>query len=128
MLMVGTASAHEWYSDYRNPLNPKEGCCGGDDCVPLSFDQVEEVKDGWYVTTFDYAPKNMAPYMYPGGPLGSSRGGVLGINPDYPKGPKRWFVPKAMGRPVHKIERGETGYHICIWGGEPKCFFFPVNT
>jgi hypothetical protein len=35
VLMAGTANAHDWYSDRRDPIYNLTKCCGGSDCNEL---------------------------------------------------------------------------------------------
>jgi len=35
---------------------------------------------------------------------------------------RKWHFPKDQAMPAPDGQ-----YHACIWGGKPKCFFFPSN-
>ena len=39
----------------------------------------------------------------------------------------KWHFKKSEAMPTQEWKPGETGYHACIWGGKPRCFFYPTN-
>lgn len=39
----------------------------------------------------------------------------------------KWHFKKSEALPAQEWKPGETGYHACIWGGKPRCFFYPTN-
>lgn len=49
-LLAGAASAHEWYSKYKDPEH-RTGCCGGTDCATFQLrpGSVTPVKGGYRV-------------------------------------------------------------------------------
>jgi hypothetical protein len=47
------ASAHDWFSDYRDPRPGGVNCCDGDDCKALDFSDIEWRPDGVYIRSLD---------------------------------------------------------------------------
>ena len=49
-LLAAPASAHEWFTGYRDPIFKWE-CCGGHDCgvIPLPQKSVTAVRNGYHV-------------------------------------------------------------------------------
>ena len=84
VLTLAPVKAHSWYFDQRNPVTGW-GCCGGQDCLQVDVNRVEEAKDEFIVDG-------------------------------------KWHFAKAEAMPSPDGQ-----YHACIWGGKPRCFFFPAN-
>jgi hypothetical protein len=40
----------------------------------------------------------------------------------------KWYFLKSEAMPAMHIEDGDSGYSACIWGGKPRCFFFPSGS
>lgn len=87
---------HDWYLGLHN--EDGQLCCGGVDCGPVRDDEVTPVPGGYEVHVRDFSP------------LGISKGRIDA------------FVSNMRAKPAK--EGGE--YHLCFWGGEVKCFFFPA--
>lgn len=99
---VQKAYPHDFYSDGKNPRTGR-GCCGGDDCMALDYSQFKEDRDEFVVS------------IPPGFLIGVPQGGVF-------------HFPKAEAMPTPRWKKGETGYHACIVGKDPRCFYYPPST
>ncbi len=95
LALTPPAFAHSWYTGLHN--EDGQLCCGGSDCAAIGDNEVTPVPGGYQVHVRDFSP--------------------LGVS----KGPINAFVPNSRAKPAK--EGGE--YHLCYWGGEVKCFFFP---
>lgn len=72
------------------------GCCGGRDCAPIEEARVQAVPGGYRVQL------------------------PAGYRFDWPAIDA--FVPNARAQPA----KVGSDYHLCYWGNEVKCFFFPA--
>lgn len=96
LLLLVTPAAA--HSWYTGIHNPvtQNICCGGDDCAPLDDREVTPVPGGYEVH---------ASILH--------NGAALHVDE---------FVPNAQAQPAR--EGGQ--YHMCYWGGQIRCFFFPA--
>ncbi len=101
--LTANAHAHEWYRTTSNPVTGYS-CCGGLDCIAVTYEQFSETKDA-YVVNVDPV---MAAFLR--------------------QKPGRYSIPKSQALPARGWKKGETGYHACVWGGALKCFFFPAGS
>ncbi len=91
------AEAHSWYDGLKN--ENEQICCGGSDCGPVDDRDVTPVPGGYrvHIQQFDPMASGSGPAIYT-------------------------VVPNARAKPAK--EGGQ--YHLCYWGGEVKCFFYPA--
>lgn len=97
---IRQAYPHDWYSGIRNPTTGV-GCCGGHDCHPLMADELNrltEDDDNYIIDGIWKFPKDEA----------------MPASHFHPKPDQEGRIP--------------SGYHYCIWGGKPRCFFIPQST
>lgn len=89
--------AHSWYTGLTN--QDGDSCCGGSDCGPIDDSQVTPVPGGYsvHVPKFD--------------PTASGSGPTINE-----------FIPNSHAKPAK--EGGQ--YHLCYWGGQVRCFFYPA--
>lgn len=111
LVLAAPAAAHEWYSEKRDPLYPRQSCCGGMDCAQLQIEPgvLSAEADGYRVRLT----------------LEQSRR----INP-WSKAPIDALIV------WERVQPSEDGnYHICIMSNHRDnarqgvyCFFAPPNT
>jgi hypothetical protein len=107
--LFSPAEAHDWYSGIRNPTTGV-GCCGGNDCFKVRLEWLSEDADNYIVTFPSGVDAPISTYL---------RGGQL-----------QFKFPKSEAMPARHIDvddPDDTGYSACIWGGKPRCFFYPMN-
>lgn len=105
MLMVGQASAHEWYSGQRNPATGWS-CCGGNDCARIEESSVERGEsngvDGYFVDI----------------PILAGHA----VEASLATSTVRAFIPADQALPSR-----DGDYHACYWNNAPRCFFMPLG-
>jgi hypothetical protein len=109
IVLFDPAEAHDWYSGIRNPTTGV-GCCGGNDCFIVRLEWLSEDAENFIVTFPSGVEAPIGTYL---------RGGQL-----------QFKFPKSEAMPTRHIDTenpDDTGYSACIWGGKPRCFFYPMN-
>jgi hypothetical protein len=110
-LWATEAMSHEWYTQERSPLPTEQGggggCCGGMDCIPLTYEQFYEDGEDFVITLHGFK---------------ASVNSKL-----YSTGRQVYRFPRKLAKPAQGWKPGETGYHACILGGKVICFFYPTG-
>jgi hypothetical protein len=112
IMQARAAYSHEWFNQIRNP-ETGEGCCGGDDCVELRWDQFRFEGDEVVINTPVGFFKAKGEYQ-------KNYGSVYRL-------PMSQALP-ARGPTQHPDDDNYSGHFACFWGGKLKCFFYPTSS
>lgn len=111
VLLSAPAWPHSWYSGQRNDTTGV-GCCGGSDCFEVPLEWLSQDADNYIVTVPNPIPN------------------MTGFSGVFHPGPYAFPISEAQPTPHIDTDDGKehSGYHACIWGGKPRCFFFPSGS